>query len=155
VRRVREMRALTLPQQFLFLRTNDIAAGSGYLKNRTLTWRFSMQPTPLSRSYLIRIDYREGNTPNVFVEDPEIEMLAGGRRLPHVYQDPLRLCLYKPGSGQWGASKRIDQTLVPWTAIWLFYFEEWLVSGVWKGEGDHPSDVDDVRQNRRMRRLLA
>jgi hypothetical protein len=27
---------------------------------------------------------------------------------------------------------------LPWAAIWLFYFEEWLASGEWKGGGEHP-----------------
>ena len=28
------------------------------------------------------------------------------------------------------------QTIVPWTALWLFYFEEWLTSDDWKGGGN-------------------
>jgi hypothetical protein len=23
---------------------------------------------------------------------------------------------------------RLDQTVVPWSVLWLFYFEEWLLS---------------------------
>jgi hypothetical protein len=34
---------------------------------------------------------------------------------------------------------RLDHTIVPWTALWLFYFEEWLISNDWKGGGVHPS----------------
>ncbi len=37
---------------------------------------------------------------------------------------------------------RLDQTIVPWTALWLFYFEEWLESNEWKGGGEHPGDTD-------------
>jgi len=33
---------------------------------------------------------------------------------------------------------RLDQTVVPWTALWLLYFEEWLFSGEWAGGGLHP-----------------
>jgi hypothetical protein len=33
---------------------------------------------------------------------------------------------------------RIDQTIVPWAILWLFYYEEWLVSDDWKGGGEHP-----------------
>lgn len=38
---------------------------------------------------------------------------------------------------------RLDQTIVPWTMLWLFYFEEWLASGDWKGGGMHPEAVDN------------
>ena len=37
---------------------------------------------------------------------------------------------------------RIDQTIVPWTILWLFYFEEWLDSNEWKGGGVHPKESD-------------
>ena len=32
----------------------------------------------------------------------------------------------------------ISGTIVPWTILWLFYFEEWLMSDEWKGGGVHP-----------------
>jgi hypothetical protein len=33
---------------------------------------------------------------------------------------------------------RLDQTIVPWAALWLFFFEEWLATDEWKGGGVHP-----------------
>jgi hypothetical protein len=80
-------------------------------------------------------------------------VLADGRRLPHVYeQAPTRLCLFLPGSGEWGAWMRLDQTIVPWTALWLLYFEEWLYSGEWAGGGLHP--IVHERARGRGRRKL-
>ena len=71
-------------------------------------------------------------------------MLAGGRRIPHLYQQkPPRLCLYLPRTYEWQSWMRLDQTIVPWTALWLFYFEEWLASDDWKGGGMHPEIDDD------------
>ncbi len=34
----------------------------------------------------------------------------------------------------------ISETIVGWAALWLFYFEEWLVSNVWAGGGEHPQE---------------
>ena len=39
---------------------------------------------------------------------------------------------------EWQSWMRLDQTVVPWTTLWLFYFEEWLASDDWKGGGMHP-----------------
>jgi hypothetical protein len=34
----------------------------------------------------------------------------------------------------------LDQTVVPWTSLWLFYFEDWLASNV---EGRWRASVGD------------
>ena len=73
-----------------------------------------------------------------------VHALAGGRRIPHLYeQKPPKLCLYLPRNSEWQSWMRLDQTIVPWTALWLFYFEEWLVSNDWKGGGMHPEVKED------------
>ena len=143
---------LTVPQQYLFLRGSPLCVGAGKLTPTGLTWRYGVRPTTLSREYVVQIAYQRGEVPKVQVLSPNLTKLAGGRDLPHVYRDPLRLCLYLPGSGEWAGHMRIDQTLVPWTSTWLFYFEEWLGSDDWKGGGTHPGADDDERYNRRVRR---
>lgn len=147
--------SLTLPQQFLLLKACPSCRGEGAVCPGKLTWRFQAQPTPLSRIYSIRLDYRIGDGPDVFVEAPSLEVLAAGRDLPHVYRSPLRLCLYMPGSGQWAPYKRLDQTIVPWTYTWLFYFEDWLTFGEWRGGGRHPDGAPSRSSNRHLRRSLA
>lgn len=47
---------------------------------------------------------------------------------------------------------RLDQTIVPWTALWLYYFEQWLVSGDWHGGGQHPESYDTGSESDRSRR---
>lgn len=93
----------------------------------------------MSRLYAVRLSYSAQDSPRAVVEDPNLSVLASGRRLPHVYEkEPPRLCLYLPNTGEWQPWMRIDQTIVPWVALWLFYFEDWLVSDDWKGGGVHP-----------------
>ena len=62
----------------------------------------------------------------------------------------MRLCLYLPASGEWDNTMLLDQTIVPWTYLWLAYFEEWLWSDGWKGKGRHPDD----RGPRQLERAL-
>jgi hypothetical protein len=47
---------------------------------------------------------------------------------------------------------RLDQTVVPWTSLWLFYFEDWLASNEWKGGGEHPPATSETRYGRRRSR---
>jgi hypothetical protein len=100
----------------------------------------------------MRITFHRDETPSVFVTAPELSILAGERPLPHVYHDPLRLCLTLPGTREWTGTMRIDQTFVPWATTWLYYFEDWLISDEWKGGGKHPDPTDTERYDRRVRR---
>ncbi|WP_219320424.1 hypothetical protein [Methylovirgula sp. HY1] len=144
-----ERRPLTLAQQFVNLKSNPVCAGHGHLRCAHLIWRYEASPSPLSRLYGIRIELMHELSPRIFVESPDLQLLAGGRRLPHVYdQNPPRLCLYLPRAHEWQPWMRLDQTIVPWTALWFFYFEEWLASDEWKGGGSFPSDE---RRHRRAR----
>jgi hypothetical protein len=145
-------KALTPAQHYLFLRHSPICVGQGTLAATGLTWTYSVRPTPLSREYEICITFRQGESPKVFVVSPSLAELAAGRKIPHIYHDPLRLCLYLPGSDEWEGHMRIDKTFVPWTATWLYYFEEWLESDDWKGGGEHPNPGEGETYNRSNRR---
>jgi hypothetical protein len=123
------------------VRRNPICVGDGSLFPGRLVWRFTCQPTPLWRKYTVEIAYAQGGVPEVTIVDPDLSALADGRRIPHVYSEaPMRLCLYLPRAHEWHAGLRIDETIVPWTYLWLDYFEEWLWSDEWKGGGVHPGE---------------
>ena len=132
--------ALTAAQQYVLLKASSACQGAGILRAGRLEWRYAASPTPLSRSYDIRMTFSQGTSPATFVDAPDLLLLAGGRPLPHVYsEDPVRLCLFRPGRLDWNHSMQLDRTVVPWTALWLFFFEDWLSSGEWKGGGVHVS----------------
>jgi len=146
---------LTPAQQFQFLRRNPICAGAGSLAPAGLIWTYRTRPSLLAREYVVEIRFKRDDVPRVFVRHPNLEDLASGRALPHVYRDPTRLCLYLPRSDEWAGRMRIDQTFVPWTATWLYYFEEWLESDDWKGGGEHPSPDCSEKYSRQRRRRLG
>lgn len=148
---------LTLPQQLVLLRAGPASRGTGGITRRELTWRYDAVPSPISRTYGLRLTYRAPGTPHVLVDTPDIVALAGGRPLPHVYgESPVRLCLYLPGSGEWDASMPLDRTVVPWSVLWLWHFEDWLSTGEWGGGGVHPGEVaaDAEPPRARARRRL-
>ncbi|MHB1142761.1 MAG: hypothetical protein ACYC1T_13530 [Sulfuricaulis sp.] len=142
-------RKWTAAEQHFALKNSPIAQGSGSLRHRQFIWVFEAQPTPMSRKYRVRIEYREGENPRVVVMDPDLTLLAADRakQLPHVYtrEHPVRLCLYNPDKFPWTPYMFIALTIVPWTYLWLYFFEEWLFSNDWKGGGDHPGINDDKK----------
>ena len=139
---------LSVAQQFVNLRANPICHGTGTMKAGRLTWRCDLSPTPLSRAYSVRIEYGGSLSPDVFVENPDLRILAQGSKIPHVYsEEPVHLCLYLPRSEQWGPWMLLDQTIVPWTVLWLYFFEGWLRCGEWKGGGMHPNGNSDTYED--------
>jgi len=116
---------------------------NGVIKNRTtrsFVWETEVQPTPLSMKYRIKIEYAYGNSPQVFVTYPNpLSRYSGERTLPHCYStEDQRICLYYPGFREWNKGKLIAKTILPWASEWLQYYELWLATGMWLGEGIHP-----------------
>jgi len=105
---------------------------------RRLTWDGFIQPSTVAHRYKIRLVYDLGLPVGVFLLEPDPRILAEfvRRILPHNYGGtPLKLCLYFPGSGEWKSSQPLATTILPWTSMWLAFFEDWLVTDVWSGGG--------------------
>jgi len=126
------------------LRASPICHGQGLVRRGILTWKFDIRPTPLSRTYAMLLKYRKQGSPEVYVLAPDLNILAEGRRLPHVYSNkPVKLCLHYPKREEWSPAHSIADTIVPWAYLWLTYFEDWLLSDEWKGGGKHPGEEDE------------
>lgn len=95
----------------------------------------------MARVYQCLLKVYPSNLPELLVMDPDPQRLATGRKLPHVYQhkgEGTKLCLWLPRAHEWVPQMRFKETYLPWAAEWLDYFEEWLVTDVWAGGGEHP-----------------
>lgn len=135
---------LSPEQQWMLLRASLICRGHGLVRRGLLTWEFDIRPTPLGRTYTVLIKYRKRGMPEAYVLAPDLNLLAEGRRLPHVYScKPVRLCLHYPKHKEWSPEHSIADTIVPWAYLWLTYFEDWLLSNEWKGGGKHPGEEDE------------
>lgn len=110
---------------------------------------------PIAVPYLIRIVYftrrhfRTWTLANPYISvvvlDPPVgpDPRGTGERVPHIYalgHPPAypRLCLYDPATDEWTPEKPIATTIIPWALDWLYYYEEWVLTGEWKGGGRHP-----------------
>jgi hypothetical protein len=92
-----------------------------------IQWNGALTPTEDSAKYQIRIVHKAGRAPKVFVDDPDIVPNA-----PHRYRDGS-LCLYWPAEWTWSEKEPLAGTIVPWAALWLYYYELWLFVGEWLG----------------------
>lgn len=112
-----------------------------FVQGRELWFGFKVAPTPMARVYQCVLKIYPFNFPEMLVMYPDPKELAAGRKLPHVYPhkgEGTKLCLWLPRTHEWVPQMRFKETYLPWTAEWLDYFEEWLVTDVWTGGGEHP-----------------
>jgi hypothetical protein len=104
---------------------------SYHRRNGRGVWSGTLQPRLTSPVYQVEIEYRHGKSPTVRVIWPAI--VAGA---PHLYPDGS-LCLYWPKEWRWRPDQLIAETIIPWTALWLYYYELWLDTGQWLGPSSH------------------
>lgn len=122
----------------------QVSAMGKYFPNFKLSWQKGiaiwigfLRPTNLSETYQIKVRYSIKNAPEVWVLSPELINRPTGETVPHVYSG-RRLCLYYPKNAEWNRNMLISNTIIPWTSLWLYYYEIWHATGEWLGGGVHP-----------------
>lgn len=109
--------------------------GFVYKRERGISvWRGTLQPRPLSPQYRVAVGYKLTSSPTVRVVSPNLAAAA-----PHLWGDRT-LCLYFPKENPWKPDMLIAETIIPWTASWLYYYELWLDTGKWLGPSSHAFD---------------
>ena len=104
-------------------------------------WEGTLQPSAASLNYALRITYTVNKHPCVVVLSPKIREDA-----PHRFADGS-LCLYYPDDGNWHSQALIARTIIPWSASWLYFYENWLKTGEWLGpEAPHSSRKFPIRR---------
>lgn len=123
----------SLAQQAFVLRARfpeaDISLG-----HSSVRWTGYLAPSELGRTYLVRMTYRLRQLPEVRVLRPTLEARLA-ESLPHVYHGGS-LCLHE--SNDWDGSMLLADTIIPWAAEWLFFYEIWKATGAWHGGGAWP-----------------
>jgi len=94
-------------------------------KYGTGIWKGTLQPREISSVYSVTLKYNVTEFPKIWVVEPKIKSNA-----PHRYQDNS-LCLWWYKEWIWSPSHIISKTIVPWAALWLYYYELWLDAGEW------------------------
>jgi len=99
-----------------------------------------LRPTPRSETYTVEISLgiKKGSTINVKVLSPKLARKDDGEAIPHMYSQTT-LCLFMPKYREFKRTDYISETIVPWTSLWLYYYELWHTTGEWLGGGEHPN----------------
>ena len=91
-------------------------------------------PSEHCGSYEIGIRYRHEGIPEVKIRRPEISNRV------HMYRNDT-LCLYDYRDQPWSGRNNLHETIIPWTAEWLVFYELYLECGKWLGpEAPHGAD---------------
>jgi len=102
-----------------------------------------VKPTSSSAEYRVEVTYQPWASPDVRILEPEI---APQSQL-HIYKSG-GLCLYDWREQPWQRNWHLADTVIPWTAEWLLYYEIYLLTGKWIGKsavhGDAPNIVEPV-----------
>lgn len=110
-----------------------------------LQCRGELSPDPICATYEISLTYRVSDAPEVRVIKPQLRRRAIEEPIPHMYEQE-RLCLYLPGVHEWTPSQPLASTIVPWSSLWLFFYEVWLATGEWMGGGAEPGMTRPIRK---------
>ena len=104
-----------------------------------LIWRLSVSGPQIRWSYA---------SPKVLVLEPTLVRRESEPmiRIPHLYREPApqipaHLCLYWPDGREFNDAMYLAESVLPWAAEWLGYYELWHATGKWFGpEAPHSSN---------------
>lgn len=97
----------------------------------------SIKPTTNSKKYKVKlIAKKNSKIVNIFVVDPKVTLYENNKKVPHLYSNGS-LCLFYPKFNEWNYNDLWSETLIPWTSLWLYYYEVWQETGEWLGGGIH------------------
>lgn len=99
------------------------------LQDAQLVCYGTITPSDGCDTYKLKIEYREGGVPKVFITEPQIKPDSKY----HMFMKDGDLCLYDHRESDWTFSMLIHETIIPWTAEWLVFYEIWKLKGKWLG----------------------
>lgn len=101
-------------------------------------WIGDVQPRSEGNIYTIKVVYRPGIPPRVYVLSPILQDDA-----PYRNRDGS-LGLYYPPDGSWNERKLIANTIVPWACEYLYLYEIWQITGNWYAPSVSPEQAAGI-----------
>lgn len=139
-----------LPVQVLNL-DRLLPGGRSCLSPVRLVWTGPASPGSGCGIYQVRLEAQPASPPSITVIHPPLRPNYDGL-LPHVYTDGS-LCVSQ--RGDWRPHMLFTDTFIPWTCEWLVYYELWVATGTWYGDGDDLDMLSDESQARVLHEYRA
>jgi hypothetical protein len=98
-----------------------------------------IKPTSRSEVYTVEIEYfiiKKKPLVQVRILNPILIKNGKGEEIPHMYSQKS-LCLFMPKYNEFKKTDLICDTIIPWTSLWLYYYEVWHNTNEWLGGGVH------------------
>jgi hypothetical protein len=102
----------------------------------------AVRPGPMSGTYDVRLIYRVGTWPKVFVPGAQLKALEPGAKIPHTY-GPTQPCVFYPSIREWRSDMKLSDTVIPWLCLWLLFYEIWRATGEWLGGGIAHAPIEE------------
>lgn len=112
-------------------------------KGAELVCSGEIKPSDFCDTYQILIRYPKGKVPRVRIARPKIEPSTK----IHMYPNGT-LCLYDHRAAAWSANYNLHETIIPWTAEWLVFYELYKIHNMWLGP-EAPHGDDEVKEPQR------
>lgn len=112
--------------------------------HRTIDVFIVLKPTEESLEYKVKLTVNvNSKVVNVYPVDPYIGLYINDNKVPHMYSDGS-LCLFYPEYEEWHYKDWWSDTIIPWTCLWLYYYEAWLQTDEWLGGGIHGGKLKSI-----------
>ena len=112
------------------------------LNGRSFSSEGTIQATPLTQRYLVRVVYDGQDLPRVYVLDPRLRRRHPTQPIAHTYSD-TEPCLFTAARGDWDPSMYLGQTIVPWLMEWDRFLRNMAIDGGVAGRRFAPADYNN------------
>jgi hypothetical protein len=131
------IRDRTIAEQIYSMRCKYPHFTTNFMSHGSLKVMGMLQPTSRSSAYEFVLKYNLADSSKTKIVSPVLLKNDKGEEAPHLYSNE-NLCLYHPQYREFNRTDFLCDTIIPWTSLWLYYYEVWHLTGEWLGGGEHP-----------------
>lgn len=128
----------SIAEQIASMKSKYPQFSTTYTSHTSMKVKGTLQPTSRSANYGFVLKYSLNDSPKIKITSPTLEKNSKGEDIPHLYPGE-NLCLYQPKYSEFTGSCFLCNTIIPWTSLWLYYYEVWHLTNEWLGGGEHPT----------------
>lgn len=133
-----KVRNKTIPEQIASMKVKYPQFDTCFTSDSSMKVTGILQPTARSEVYHFVLKYSLTDSPTIKIVSPVLYKNSKGEGIPHIYPGE-NLCLYQPKYREFTRMDFLCDTIIPWTSLWIYYYEIWHLTDEWLGGGEHPT----------------